>query len=173
MRLYWVRHGEAENNKNNIWNENPSKQVNLTGEGKKHAEVLAEKLKDANIDAIFTSEFPRTKQTADIINKFHKVKSIESGLINERKAGYDGEDFFKMLPLLKKEILGEGGETIEKLKKRVEKFIEDLKTKKYKSLLIVTHMAIIQTVKGLINNLSNEEWRKLPVGYTEIVEQDI
>ena len=170
MKIYWVRHGEAENNTKNIFNENPSKKIFLTEKGKEQVRILADKLKEANFEVIFTSEFTRTKQTANIINEFHKVKLIENKLINERKTGYEGKNFFEVLPLIKKEILGEGGEKIEELNERVLRFMKNLETEKYKSVLIVTHMAVLQIVKGLIENLSNEELRKLNVEHTEIIE---
>ena len=173
MKLYWVRHGESEHNKLNIWNDDPSKKFPLTKKGKEQANFLANKLKEINIDIIFTSEFFRTKQTAEIINKFHNVSMVENKLINERKAGYDGKPFFEILPLLRKDILGEGGETIEEFKKRVCRFIENIKSKRYKSITIVSHEAVLQVVNGVINNLSNEELRKQHIEYTDIIEQEI
>ena len=77
------------------------------------------------------------------------------------------------MPLLRKEILGPGGEPIEKFKKRVEEFIESIKNKNYKSILVVSHMAVLQVIKGEINHLNINEMRKQKVDHTEVIEQDL
>ncbi len=173
MKIYWVRHGFSENNKSRISSEDPTKNISLLDQGIRDANILADKLKDISIDVIYTSEFPRTKQTAELINKFHGVKLIESNLINERKIGYEGIKFSEIGHLLKQEILGEGGETTEEFIQRVHRFIGDIKDKDYKNIIIVTHMAVLQVVKGMINNLDINKMRKQKIGHTEIIEQKI
>lgn len=51
-------------------------QDGLTNEGKEHAKALARLLKEAKIKAIYTSEFERTKQTAEPLAAALKLKPI-------------------------------------------------------------------------------------------------
>lgn len=71
MRLYIVRHGVTELNKSNV---RQSRDGYLSEEGIQQARAVAEKLSELTIDSIFTSPFPRARQTADIISA--KVKQL-------------------------------------------------------------------------------------------------
>ncbi len=71
MRLYIVRHGVTELNKSNI---RQSGDGYLSPEGISQARAVADKLSELTIDSIFTSTYPRARQTADIISA--KVKQL-------------------------------------------------------------------------------------------------
>lgn len=66
MLVYLVRHGESVGNKNGFHHlpETP-----LSEHGIKQAEVVAERLKNTDIDFIYSSPQERAKQTAQIISK--------------------------------------------------------------------------------------------------------
>jgi broad specificity phosphatase PhoE len=69
MRIYVIRHGETESNAGNI---RQSREGFLSGDGIQQARTLATQLSGITIDSIFTSAFPRAKQTADIISSLGK-----------------------------------------------------------------------------------------------------
>ena len=69
MKLIIVRHGQTYSNIKDICDDNPLIKTVLTKKGEKQAEKAAEILKNKKIEVIFTSEFFRTNETADIINK--------------------------------------------------------------------------------------------------------
>lgn len=71
MRLYIVRHGVTELNASNV---RQSRDGYLSQDGIAQARALADKLSALTIDSIFTSPFPRARQTADIISA--KVKQL-------------------------------------------------------------------------------------------------
>ncbi len=67
MKILFVRHGKTEwNNQKKIQG---SADILLSNEGIEHAEIMANKLKNINIDVAFCSTLNRAKQTMDIINK--------------------------------------------------------------------------------------------------------
>lgn len=66
MLIYFVRHGESEGNKKGL---HQGPEVPLSEDGIKQAEVLAERLKKHDLDAIYASPMTRTKETAEIISK--------------------------------------------------------------------------------------------------------
>lgn len=65
MKVYFVRHGESQANKLNV---HQGKNVKLSYAGKKQAKILAERLKKFDIDFIYSSDYIRAKQTAEIIS---------------------------------------------------------------------------------------------------------
>ena len=68
MKLYFVRHGESEANTRRVIS-NRESLFGLTPLGKKQANILAAKLKDFPITAIFSSPVLRARETADILSQ--------------------------------------------------------------------------------------------------------
>src|SRR3989344_2589560 len=75
MKLYFVRHGETNSNlKKSVVSFNDE----LTDDGYKQAQQIAERISTISVDVIITSPHKRTKETAEIISK--KVnKEIQDG----------------------------------------------------------------------------------------------
>jgi 2,3-bisphosphoglycerate-dependent phosphoglycerate mutase len=63
-KLFFVRHGETEDNEDDVVRTKDSK---LTDTGRKQAEVAAKQLKSEGVDAIVSSNLPRAKESAHII----------------------------------------------------------------------------------------------------------
>ena len=68
MKLYFVRHGESEANTQRVIS-NRESPFGLTGRGRQQATILAGKLKDISITAIFSSPVLRARETADILSR--------------------------------------------------------------------------------------------------------
>ncbi|MEK7086498.1 MAG: class I tRNA ligase family protein, partial [Patescibacteria group bacterium] len=62
-----MRHGEAENNVQEIFDPSDEKKFPLTEKGRSVVRANAQKLKSRNITRIFSSPFARTKETAAIV----------------------------------------------------------------------------------------------------------
>ena len=62
-----MRHGEAESNATNIISTRVENPTHLTEKGKIQSEKTAQKLSEEKIDIIFSSDFIRTTETAEII----------------------------------------------------------------------------------------------------------
>lgn len=84
MKLYLVRHGEAEHNVGEYYvNE---KKSDLTETGRKQAEAVAKRFEDIPIDLIACSKFERAAQTAAVIlKKKKKCKVLYTPLLNEKR----------------------------------------------------------------------------------------
>ena len=82
MRLYFVRHGESENNALNI----PQvPDVGLSERGSREAKALAERIAHLPVDLILSSPYKRTSETTEIINE-HLQKPVEfTPLLQERR----------------------------------------------------------------------------------------
>jgi broad specificity phosphatase PhoE len=180
MKVTFLRHGESEYNVKGILNNDPkNKNVSpLTEKGVKQAEKAAEKLKDKKFDIIFCSGFIRARQTAEIVNRFHKNKIIIDKRINEVHVGFEdkkNEEFVKALENSKDKFAFKlkGKESWNDLKKRVQKFLDWLKDQKYESVLIVSHQWVIGAANQLIKNLSDEEAQKELTDTAEFIELEL
>ncbi len=141
MIVYFIRHGETEWNKKKIVQGH--KDSPLTLKGKKIAEKLGEILKSKNIEVIYTSDLGRCVQTAEIINRYLKVKLIKVKKLRERNFGsLNG----KPAKRVKREInlsdlnkVAPKGESFSQLKNRVIHFIKLLAKKKLERVLLIIH----------------------------------
>jgi probable phosphoglycerate mutase len=162
MKIYLARHGRTNYNDLNLCNGDPNVDVHITKVGAKQAETLADKLKDVAIDRVFVSEMQRTQQTAEIVNQFHHAPMETVPLLNDHRSGYEGKNAQLLLGALdaaddRWTARFNGGESIEDMKQRVETFINELKAKPYKAVLIVTSGWVIRLMVAVMESISNEE----------------
>lgn len=90
MKVVFVRHGESEANVADFINDDPCRPVNLTPRGREQAEEVAARLRSLPFNHAFVSEFPRARQTAEIILQHHPCELWVDARLNERKSGMDG-----------------------------------------------------------------------------------
>jgi broad specificity phosphatase PhoE len=62
-RFYFIRHGESTGNATNVWTSSPHGYP-LTDRGHQQARDVGERLRDADLDVIFSSNLVRAKETA-------------------------------------------------------------------------------------------------------------
>jgi probable phosphoglycerate mutase len=143
MNVYVMRHGTT------VWNEKGITQGRtnnrLSVSGKELTEEVAKKYSETKFDIIFASPLMRTMQTANIINRYHKVKIIKDERLIEIDQGiFSGKSKYEITEEEKKLKFARakecGMESYESVYKRIENFINELKkNKKYENVLIVTH----------------------------------
>lgn len=83
MKLIYLHHAERDMSSKAEWGSFERTFDDITEEGIKRTEFLAEKLKNEKITAIITSPYLRCKHTAEIINKYHNLDIIEDERFNE------------------------------------------------------------------------------------------
>lgn len=93
MKITVVRHGQTNYNVAGLHNSDPSIDVHLTNNGIDEAKQVALKLKDEPFDALFVSELPRTRQTAEYINEYHKLPILVDARLNDINTGFEGGQF--------------------------------------------------------------------------------
>ena len=165
MKIYFVRHGET------IWNKEKKIQgrsdIPLNEYGKELGMITAEALKDIPFDIVYSSPLIRAKETAEILVKDRNLVIHEDNRLLEMSFGEgEGESLPEIHahPEMKLHNFihnpGEytppaGGETFEELYDRCKNFIEEIiipAEKKYDTMLIVGHGALI---RGFIHNINN------------------
>ena len=89
MKILYVHHAERDR-----LNKSVERQFqDITENGINEAELLANKLKDFNITAIYTSPYLRCIHTAEIINKYNKVPIYEENRFNEMENSETWKEF--------------------------------------------------------------------------------
>jgi len=178
MKLMFVRHGQTISNIKDICDDDPSKKTALTIKGEAQAQKVAEVLKNKKIDIIFTSEFFRTNETANIINQYHNVKIKIDKRLDDRRTGFTGESERTFLKFLIDSgdfwnVKHKNGESFEEEKKRMISFIKNLKKLPCENVLIVTHMEPIQLIRGYFKGLENYGMLKYKIDNCQIWEVDV
>ena len=90
MQVLFMRHGQTEYNLRGLCNDDPTQAVYLTPTGIAQAEAAAEILRATPLDLIVTSELPRTRQTGEIINRYHQLTLHTHPALNDIRSGHDG-----------------------------------------------------------------------------------
>lgn len=177
MRLYIIRHGETD------WNKERKVQgfsdIPLNEYGRHLARQTAEGMKDIHFDLAYTSPLIRAKETAEIILEGRNIPIFESLGIKEMGFGvYEGmccgektktsenEAFQKFFSDTGNYVPAEGGESIGELMERTGRFLKELcenEELQGKHILLSTHgaamTAFLNHIRGNLNAADFWKWR--------------
>lgn len=172
MKLYIIRHGETEWNKEmrlQGWNNS-----NLTQYGVENAEKLSQRLKDIDFDYIYSSTQRRAIETANIIKGERDTEIIQ--LEGLREIGFGSWEGMKIedinlkynneyntyinKPHLYRPV---DGESFQELFSRVKDSLERILSKKGENILIVCHGVTIKALFSIIKGIPLEEFYKIPI----------
>jgi probable phosphoglycerate mutase len=159
MQVYFIRHGQTNYNLLGLCNDDPRKDVHLTELGLEQAQQLAEQLRDIPLQRILVSELPRTRQTAEIINRHHGL-NIETQLqINDIRSGFDSRpvsEYQRAISADPLHIRCNDGESLLDHKQRIIRFIGWLAQQPQQNLLVVAHEETLRVFKGYFEKLDDE-----------------
>ncbi len=133
MKIYLFRHGQTHYNKNKIFTGH--KNSSLTHLGKKQAGIIAKKLKNKRIDIAFQTRLSRSKDTLNIVLRYHPEckKIIEDDRMIERSYGdLEGtkhEVFIKKMGKKEYDLISYG-DNIENLEPKEREKVEEFLGKK-------------------------------------------
>ncbi len=138
--------------------------VGLSRQGREQIKTIAKDLKKQRIDLILSSDYRRTKETAQIIAKSLDLKvSYDKRLQDQKRGVYCGRpiaDFYQDFPDPKKRfgIKPQGGESWNDVRRRVVDFLRDTEKKyKNKKILIISHGDPLWLLEGAVKGLDNEQ----------------
>lgn len=168
MNLYLIRHAESIANTQGVY-QGQTYDTGLSPLGKKQAAALKERLKDEQIDALYSSPSLRCVETARPLSKYQGLEIITNKNLLEISHGdWEGKtrkEIEKLFPgqlrIWKEkpnEIQMPNGENIHEVKKRVESFLEGLrKIYEQKNVLACAHDAILRIILAPILNLDYDK----------------
>jgi probable phosphoglycerate mutase len=185
--IYIVRHGETDYNVKHITQGHTDSQ--LSGNGIKQAESLAEIFKDIQFDIVYSSDLSRAKKTAEIIIRNKNLSVNTSELLRERCYGqYDGrpssifinenkEMFERIKTLSKLELrklkFAQDIESDEEINNRMVTFLKGLNlTDKNQTILITTHGGIMRAFLNHLDFNGEEDLKSGSIkntGYFKII----
>lgn len=170
-RLYLIRHGET------LWNKKRktqgAKNIKLSTLGKLQAEYLGKKLKDKNIDILYSSDLSRAYQTAEIVGKHIKkpihllpeIREMNFGqweglTIDEIQLKYqDVYDIWKDAPHI---ATIPGAETLLQVQERAMKGVNSIiKNNNGKNIAMVSHGATIKTLIFKLLDIDLSNYKKI------------
>lgn len=164
MQVYFMRHGQTNYNLRALCNSDPTRDVHLTEQGRQQAQAVADKLKAVNLDQIFVSELPRTRQTAEIVNQYHRATIETNSLINDIRTGFEDQPVSTYYSAIAHDPLyahANDGESLIEHKQRVIRFLEWLKQKKYENVLVVAHEETLRVIYARFNRIEDSEMIRL------------
>ena len=174
MRIHAMRHAESEYNLFGLCNDDPARNVNLTETGRRQAETAAQKLRDLPLDAIFCSQLPRARQTAEIISRPHDAAVNPRAELNDIRSGCDGEpvaEYFRRIAHDRLHARVGDGETLLEHKRRILGFLDWLKTRQcYRHILLVAHEETLRVFKAFAEGLVDEAMLELNFANCDIYQ---
>ena len=164
-KYFLMRHGERDDGANQLASSGLEDPIHLTESGKKavarQAKILHEKV--GKLEAIFSSDFIRTRETAEIIAQEFGVEIIYDARLREFDHGElsgrpinEVHQALDLSPAGFKKTIG-GGESWELVRQRVGNFITEV-DKKYegKNILVVSHGDPLWILGGVMAGQSDE-----------------
>jgi len=174
MKIYLVRHGEVPHNASHQYN---TKDEDLTDIGIKQALEVKEKIKDIDFDIIYSSPLIRAKNTAQIITD-NNSNIVFDDRLKERSCGSLSGQPLEVTNRVEywnyyTDIQYGTSENIQQFFKRVYDFLDELKTKDYKKVLIVGHSGISKAFNGYFEGIQDGKFLDRGLKNCEIKEYEL
>lgn len=164
MHVYFMRHGQTNYNLLGLCNDDPEQDVHLTPAGIEQASQAALELKSEPLELIVTSELPRTRQTADIINQYHNVAIVSHSAVNDIRSGFEGlpvADYFNATKDDPLHISVNGGESLLMHKMRVLTYFDWLRKQSCNRILTIAHEETMRVFYSYFNSVPDNKLREL------------
>ncbi len=179
-----VRHGETEWNIKEVFRGRIDIALNETG--RKQAELLAEYLRDLEIDAVYSSPLRRALQTAQMIASYHKLNIVTSpGLLDfdygkwqglsheEVKEGYD--ELYTQWINNPHQARMPAGESLNDVSKRAVGVVNEVIARYSGTVVLVSHRVVNKVLICALLGLDNSHFwniRQDTCGATTFIYED-
>jgi len=174
MKIYIVRHGEVNHNLFKIYS---NEDEDLNNNGVKQAEDLGSIISDLDYDIIISSPLKRAIHTANIINVKYKKIVIEEKLKERNPGSLSGQSLNDTNRLeywnYNSKVQYGTSENIQLFFERIYLFLDELKFKDYKKVLIVCHSGVSKAFYSYFNGIDNGEFLDKGLKNCEIKEYDL
>jgi broad specificity phosphatase PhoE len=170
MKMFLVRHGETNYNRQNCYQGRTNTALNR--EGLRQAKKLQRRLLSEEIDKIYTSNLMRAMDTARIIADGRGIEVVSSEDLAEidfgRFEGKTYEEIVKECPgwqLTNFDFTTCGGESLNGLARRVKSFIDEVRGSNpaESGILVVSHSGCLCVLLCLLLEVDVTEWWQFAV----------
>lgn len=174
MKVYIVRHGEVPHNALKMYN---SQNEDLTDNGIMQALELRDKIKDIKFDKVISSPLLRTIHTENILTYYDDSIITDDRLIERDCGDLSGqpievtnrEEYWNYYT----DIQYGTSENIQEFFKRVYNFLDELKDKDYKKVLIVAHSGVSKAFSGYFEGIQDGKFLDRGLKNCEIKEYEL
>lgn len=176
MHVLFMRHGQTNYNLLGLCNDDPRADVHLSETGIHQARAAAQALRTEPIELIVTSELPRTRQTAEIINVHHQVPLHSHPALNDIRSGFDGRpvaEYFRATAADPLHLAVNGGESLLMHKLRVLPYLDWLRTQPQQSILSIAHEETLRVFYAWFNGIADEDLRSLHFENCEVLRFEL
>lgn len=150
MRIFLIRHGRQNSPLCNV-------NVPLSEEGRRQAQLLGERLKEEQIEAVWSSDLIRAMETADIINEsLHVPREIRKEIREISFGDMEGlsdeviadrfEDFLRERSRMERDMAYPGGECAGDVVVRARTTMTEMIARGYENVAVVTHGGVIRSL---------------------------
>lgn len=177
MRLLLVRHAETEANiSGTIQGQMPGE---LTAQGLRQAQALAQRLRTEQLDLAFCSDLKRAVDTLQFLLDLNPALPVQyNSELRERSmgvlVGHPGNLYMQLLDDSKSDRINyrpQDGESILDLRDRAALYVDKLRQEHNdKSVLLLTHGGVITVVLSYLLDAGIEEMLERPFGNTSVSE---
>ncbi|AGY75687.1 alpha-ribazole phosphatase [Clostridium autoethanogenum] len=161
MNIYFVRHGQTNENNNKYYY--GKLDVSLNEKGLSQAEQTKKLLSNIEFDDIYVSDRKRASQTAKIILGSNSKEIITDERLNEMNLGkFEGKNYKEIMKLYPEEwkkwsddwksVSPPEGESYVEFYSRVKSFMDDILKLNKDNVLVVTHSGVIRSVYCYVLN---------------------
>lgn len=159
MKITLVRHAETMFNENNKIQ--GTSNIKLSNKGVRNVLKLRDEIKDKDYDICLMSPLSRCVETAFLLVGDRVLTKVDDRLVERGMGNLEGKDYssYDSHKYWNYDIncSEEDVEAIKDLFKRVEEFLNDIKKEyKDKSVLVVSHSAVLRALILLINKVPLE-----------------
>lgn len=176
MQLLFMRHGQTNYNLLGLCNDDPRQDVHLTTNGIAQAEAAAEALQRTPLQMIVTSQLPRTRQTGEIINRYHRLTLYSHPALNDIRSGLDGRPVSEYFAAIAEDPLHlaiNGGESLLMHKKRVLGYLDWLRQQTQQTILSIAHEETLRVFYAWFHGIADERLRDLHFANCEILRFEL
>ncbi len=176
MQLLLMRHGQTNYNMQGLCNDDPRIDVHLTAQGIDQAVMAARALSGTALQRILVSELPRTRQTADIINRYHQVPIDVEPRLNDIRSGFEGRpvaDYFAAVGHDRLNTRPPGGESLQDYRARVLPVLDALQQQPWRTVLLVAHEETLRVLVAKLKNLDDQAMQQLNFANCEPLSFDL
>jgi len=173
IKLFCMRHGQTNYNLLSLCNDDPTRDVHLTDEGRQQAERAAKRLAECELEKIYTSELPRTWQTGEIINRVHHCQMQAHPLLNDIRSGFESRAVTEYQQAIAQDPLHlrvNGGESILDHKLRILAFLNLLQSQPEQCVLLIGHEEGLRVLDAYNRRLDDNAMLKLHFSNCQILE---
>lgn len=150
MRIFLIRHGRQNSPLCNV-------NVPLSEEGRRQAQLLGDRLKEEQIEAVWSSDLIRAMETADIINEsLHVPREIRKEIREISFGDMEGlsdeviadrfEDFLRERSRMERDMAYPGGECAGDVVVRARTTMTEMIARGYENVAVVTHGGVIRSL---------------------------